>query len=303
MTLSPSVTIIILNYNRPFDTFECIESLKKIDYTPFHIILVDNCSTDNSVVIFREKLKDVNIYLTQENLGYTGGINFGLRIAEKFSSDYILLLNNDTIVEKNFLKNLVNAMENDKSAAAACGTILCEHKRDEIWYSSGKLIKWRGLAIHKLKGSNFSKLKFKTPVYTTFITGCMIILRDEFLKKIGYEDERFYMYLDDIEFSARIQQLGYKLVYVPDSIIYHKVLNESESSFKLYYSVRNRLLLISLISRGLLNKIATTYFLIVILLKLIYWRFFKLKFFKAAKNGLQDFFRNSFYKGRGFDHL
>lgn len=303
MNKLPSVVIIIINYNRPIDTLECIESIQKINYSPFHIILVDNCSTDNSLKLLKEKLSDVNIYSTQVNLGYTGGVNCGFKIAENFNSDYILLLNNDTIAEKNFLTNLVKAMEHFKNAAAACGTILCEHNRNEIWYAGGELIKWRGLAIHKWKGNNFSKLKLSAPIYTSFITGCMMILRSELLKKIGYEDERFYMYLDDIEFSARIAGLGYKLLYVPDSIIYHKVLYESESSFKLYYSVRNRLLLISLISSGLLNKISTTYFLIIISLKLIYWRFFKSKFFKAAKNGLQDFFRKDFYKGRGFDHF
>ena len=301
MNQSTTVTIIILNYNRPHDTIECINSILDIDYPSYNIILVDNCSTDDSIEIFNMKLTDFKVYSTPENMGYTGGINFGLKIAEKIPSDYILLLNNDTIVEKNFLSVLVSAIGNDKNVAAACGTILCEHNRNEIWYAGGEMIKWRGLAAHTGKGSEFKSENLKTPVYTTFITGCMILLRWKYLNEIGYEDERFYMYLDDIELSSRIQRKGFKLLYVPNSIIYHKVLNESESSFKLYYSVRNRLLLISLISTGINKFIASFYFLSVITLKLIFWKFFNPSFFKTAKYGLEDYFRKNFIKGRGFE--
>lgn len=298
-----SVSIVILNYNRPLDTLECIKSLQQIDYPSFHILLIDNCSTDNSLEEFKKKLSGVEIYNTQENLGYTGGVNFGLKIAEKFKSEYILLLNNDTIVEKDFLTILVSAVDSDISAAAACGTILCEHKRNEIWYAGGKMIRWRGLAIHNGKKKLLDRRSDKKPVYTSFITGCSILLRAKYLEEIGYEDDRFFMYLDDIELSSRIQDKGYKLLYVPNSIIYHKVLNESESAFKLYYSVRNRMLLISLISNGFNKIIASTYFLIVISFKLIIWKVSKPSFFKAAIFGLEDYFKKIFFKGRGFEQI
>lgn len=303
MTQSPLVVIIILNYNRPLDTVECINSLQQIDYPYYRILLIDNCSTDNSIEVFRKKLNQVEIYTTKENVGYTGGVNFGLKIAEKFESEYILLLNNDTIVEKDFLTSLVSAVESDISTAAACGTILCEHKRNEIWYAGGKLIRLRGLAVHNGKKKLFNQQGDKKPVYTSFITGCSILLRAKYLEEIGYVDDRFFMYLDDIELSSRIQDKGYKLLYVPNSIIYHKVFNESESPFKLYYSVRNRLLLISLISNGFNRLIASTYFLIVISFKLVIWKVSQPSFFKAAIFGLEDYFKNFFFKGRGFEHF
>lgn len=303
MNKFPLVTIIILNYNRPQDTIECINSILEINYSTYRIILIDNCSTDDSLEIFQRNLEKVEIYSTQENIGYTGGINFGLKIAEKTFSDYILLLNNDTIVNKNFLNALVSPMEQDESVAAACGTILCEHSRNQIWYAGGEMIEWRGLAIHSGKKSQFQNKNTEPPVYTTFITGCMILLRSKYLNKIGYEDERFFMYLDDIELSSRIQRKGFKLFYVPNSIIYHKVLNESESPFKLYYSVRNRLLLISLISSGIKKYIATGYFLTVIIIKSIFWKFYKPNFYKAAKYGLEDYFSKNFFKGRGFEQF
>jgi len=299
----PFITIVVINYNRAQDTIECIQSINDIDYPNFIILLIDNCSTDNSVDILRKQLKDVEIIKTEKNLGYTGGVNYGLKIAQEKQSDYILLINNDTLVEKTFLTEMVSAMENDQKAAVACGTILCEQNRKEIWYAGGKIVKWRGLAIHKGKKSILNYENSNRPVYTTFVTGCMMLIRTKYLQEIGLEDERFFMYLDDIEMSARIQRKGFKLLYVPASVIYHKVLDKDKSPFMLYYSVRNRLLLISLMLSSSMKLIANIYFLSVITLKMIIWKFNNPVFFKASKYGLEDYFRKNFFKGRGFEFL
>jgi GT2 family glycosyltransferase len=303
MNHKPFVTIVVLNYNRPQDTIECIRSIDDIDYPNYKILLIDNCSTDSSVEILSKQLKDVEIIKTEKNLGYTGGVNFGLKMAQEKQTDYILLINNDTLVEKTFLTEIVSAMENDLKAAVACGTILCEHNRKEIWYAGGKIVKWRGLAIHNGKKSIFNYEISKLPVYTTFVTGCMMLIRAGYLQKIGQEDERFFMYLDDIELSARIQRRGYKLLYVSTSVIYHRVFDKAKSSFMLYYSVRNRLLLISLMLSGSMRLIANIYFLSVISLKMVIWKFIKPRFYRASKYGLEDYFRRNFFKGRGFEFL
>ncbi len=303
MNNAPFITIVVLNYNRAKDTIDCIQSINDIDYPNFVILLIDNCSTDNSVEILRKQLKDLEIIKTEKNLGYTGGVNFGLKIAQEKQSDYILLINNDTLVEKTFLIEMVSAMEKDQKVAVACGTILCEQNRKEIWYAGGKIVKWRGLAVHKGKKSIFKYEKSNRPVYTTFVTGCMMLIRTKYLQEIGLEDERFFMYLDDIELSARIQRKGYKLLYVPTSVIYHKVLDKDNSPFMLYYSVRNRLLLISLMLSSSMKLIANMYFLSVIMLKMIIWKFINPRFYQASKYGLEDYFRKNFFKGRGFEFL
>ncbi len=295
----PLVWILLLNYNRYLDTVECVESIKTISYKNYKILIIDNYSTDNSFQQLKNNFKDLEVISTNENLGYTGGINFGINYLKKYSPEFILILNNDTIVTKSFLENLVDALSNNDNAAAACGTILCEHDRDSIWYASGKIINWRGLAIHLNKGKKFSSLNINSNKKTEFITGCMILLKVEHLGRIGLEDNRFYMYLDDIEYSQRIRSKGLELLYVHNSIIYHKVEGEKESPFKLYYSVRNRLLLISTSFTGINKLVAKLYFLTIIMLKIIYWRFFNKLFYRAAVFGLVDYFKKNYNKGRG----
>ena len=289
----------MLNYNKWQDTVDCINSLKAIDYQNYKILLVDNGSTNDSFSILSERLSDVEITKIDENAGYTGGVNFGLEILLKRKSDYILVLNNDTLVEKTFLSLLVEGMEKNKNAAAACSTILTEHNRNEIWYASGKVIKWRGLAVHTDKGKDFDVEKYPPYVKTEFITGCLMLLRTDYLSQIGLENDKIFLYLDDIEYSLRIRRKGFELLYIPRSIIYHKVLGEKENNYKLYYSVRNRLLLIKIAFTGFPRIIAYLYFLLVILLKIAIWRFTNKDFFNAAKTGLVDYLKQNFYKGSG----
>lgn len=295
----PFVSIVVLNYNRPQDTIECVRSLRAVSYPSFNILVVDNGSTDGSVHKLKEVLKAAEIARSEKNLGYTGGINFGFLEARRKNPNYVLVMNNDTIAEPEFLDHLVEAMESNQKAAAACGTIYCFHEKRKVWYAGGRLIPWRGLAVHENKDAIIDPQALNGARNVSFVTGCMVIFRTTIFDSIGMEDERFFMYLDDIELSHRIQGKGFDLLYVPKSIIYHKVLGEKESPFKVYYSVRNRLLLISTCTQGFVNLVAKLYFLTVITFKLIVWRLLRPEFFKAASWGLKDYFDGRFYEGRG----
>jgi GT2 family glycosyltransferase len=299
----PNVVIILLNYNRYMDTIECISSLQLCNYPSFCIIVIDNSSIDNSVETIRNRFPEIQLVQTDRNLGYTGGINIGICYARQMRPDYILILNNDTIVEPDFLKRLVDAMEDDNNAACACGTIYCYHDRRKIWYAGGHLNPWRGLAVHDEKGLYIDSSSLDEPRKVSFVTGCMILLRNSLLDTIGQEDERFFMYLDDIELSARIMMKRFDLLYVPKAIIYHKVQGEKDSAFKVYYSVRNRLLLINIAFSGISKFFARGYFIIVIGTKLLIWRFINPLFFKAASYGIKDYFTGRFYEGRGISEF
>lgn len=297
--MNGKVVIILLNYNRPIDTLQCIDSLMEIEYSDYSILIIDNCSTDTSVKILQNKHATIPIYITPQNLGYTGGINFGIKKALLQNPEYVLVLNNDTIVAKDFLKQLVNGIKLYPKAAAACGTIISEHDRRTVWYAGGKIVPWRGLAIHNNKGKFYDALRLEHPQQVTFLTGCSILFNAKCFADTGLEDERFFLYLDDIEFSLRMMRKGFQLIFVPSSVIFHKTLGENDSAYKLYYSVRNRLLLIHSSFNIFWKYVATIYFFFVISVKLIFWKFKSEKFYRAAKYGLIDFFTKKFYEGRG----
>lgn len=299
MYQEPKVIVILLNYRKWQDTLDCVNSLSKCKYLNLRIIIIDNASNNDSEVMLKKHLPHIPFFQNAINLGYTGGINFGIKQALEDNPEYILILNSDTYVEPDFLGIMVNAMEKNPLVAIACGTILHYPETDRVWYAGGNMVPWRGLAVHKrvLPIVN-GKLDLR-PKSVSFITGCMFLIRTSTIQEIGFQDERFFMYLDDIEYSARVLRKGYTLLYIPQAKIYHRVNEMEESPFKLYYSVRNRLLLINTAFTGMNRIIAYVYFMFIIASKLIIWWILKPQFFKAARAGLYDYFTNNLGEGRG----
>jgi len=297
--MATKVTALLLNYNRWQDTAECVQSLMQCDFAPLEIVIIDNGSSNESFTKLNELFPSLRMVQTGRNLGYTGGVNFGYRIILEENPDYILVLNPDTTVDSQFLGKMVDAMEGDPSAAASCATILFDTNHDRAWYAGGVMVPWRGLAIHHRSLPMLRPGQSLKPQSVSFVTGCAVLQRASAVRKIGFQDERFFMYLDDIEFSARALRKGYTLLYVPQAKVYHRVLKGEESPFKLYYSVRNRLLLIDTAFVGFNRVAASCYFVSVITFKLIYWSLAKPPLFKAAVAGLSDYLKNNFGEGRG----
>ncbi len=297
--MNPSVTAVILNYDLTEDTVACVRSLQGVEYAPLRVLVVDNGSPGDAEGRLRRELPGIEVRGTGRNLGYTGGINAGFRFALEQPTDYLLVLNPDTEVDPGFLAPMVEAMENDPRAAIAGGTIYAQHDPTRVWYAGGRLVPWRGLAVHERKGERLEASALGEPREVSFVTGCLALHRVSLLPVIGEQDERFFMYLDDIELSARVRRKGYRLLYVPRSIVRHRVLGESESRLKLYYSVRNRLLLIDTAFDSPARRVARLYFLAAITSKLAVWLLARPLFFEAAWAGLDDYRRGLFNEGRG----
>jgi GT2 family glycosyltransferase len=297
--MRPTVTAVILNFDRSDDTVACVRSLQEATYDRLRILVVDNASPDGAEDRLRRELPGVEVRGTGRNLGYTGGINAGFRFALERPADYLLALNPDTEVDPGFLEPLVDAMEADPGAAIAGGTIYAHHDRERVWYAGGRLVPWRGLAVHLHKGEIRPVRALGEPRPVTFVTGCLALHRVSLLPGIGEQDERFFLYLDDVELSARVLRRGYHLLYVPRAVVYHRVLGELESGLKLYYSVRNRLLLIDTAFAGPVRRVARLYFLAAIGSKLAVWSLTRRPFFEAARAGLEDYRRGVFHEGRG----
>lgn len=247
LTTLPSVAIVVLNYNGRADTLACLQSLTQVDYPHARVIVVDNGSTDGSVAAFRAAYSDLEIIETGANLGFAAGNNVGIRRALADGTDYVLLLNNDTEVAPDFLSALIHACGEDPTIGIAGPKIYYYDTPRTIW-SIGGVIDWRR-GCSRMRGvDEVDQGQFDTPVDVDFITGCALLVRREALDQAGLLDERFGMYYEETEWCVRIARAGWRVVTVPQSVLWHKIRpNQQDQSPRItYYMTRNRLLFLRL---------------------------------------------------------
>lgn len=258
-----NVAIIILNWNQPELTLTAIDSILKIKHPHFNykIILVDNGSSDNSLTIFTkkyQKLPLVKIISNNNNLGYVEGNNRGINYALKHNFNYLLIINNDVIVDPNFLKNLISFHQQNNNFALMSPKIYFapgyEYHRDRyktkdrgkvIWSFGGQMdwdnIYGSNIAIDQVDNGQF----IKSPTYIDFLSGCCLFAPTSTFNQIGLFDKRYFMYLEDVDFCQRLIKQGKKLCVVPDSIIWHINAGSSTAGggpLHDYFITRNRLL-------------------------------------------------------------
>lgn len=208
------VFIVILNWNGYKNTSECLDSLKKLDYSNYKIVIVDNGSTDDSVNKIKAVYPDITLIENKKNLGFGGGCNVGIRFALEHRADYIWLLNNDTIVDKNALSEMVKVAENNPEVGAV-GSILYyvdEPMKIQAW-GGGYVNMWAGVPRQFNKPVSDDKLQY--------ITGASLLLRSSALLQVGLFDERFFMYWEDTDLGFKLRKAGWKLA-VANSKIWHK---------------------------------------------------------------------------------
>ena len=247
MNNQPKVYVSLVNYNGFRDTIECIQSLQKIDYTNFRIVIVDNNSTDESFSTLSERYKDdrsIILIHANTNGGFSAGNNLAFRKAVDDDADYILLLNNDTIVEPDFLTVMMEAAkENDRAVIAPL--ILYNSDRNRIWYAGGEFDTRTGLSHHCFWNKSVNEVSLRNQS-VSFITGCCCLLPISVVNTIGYMDEEFFLYAEDIDYCCRMSRAGYEMHFVPQAVIYHKVSasTNKSSDFSTALSTRNGLIVI-----------------------------------------------------------
>ncbi|WP_066021812.1 glycosyltransferase family 2 protein [Clostridium sp. CT7] len=238
------VFIIIVNYNAYKDTIECVKSLRKISYKNYKVIIVDNASTDESVARINDKLKDCILLRSMKNLGFAGGNNIGMRYALEKGADYVLLLNNDTLVERDFLSNMLVPFSRNTSIGMVGCKIMYYPEVTKIWFGGGK-IDW-----FKFIGTHFGMREIDNgqcddEKEIDFMTGCCILVKRKVIEKVGPLSEEYFMYFEDVDFCVRVKECGYMIWYEPKAVIYHKVGlsgGGEESAFSIRWCTRNRVL-------------------------------------------------------------
>ncbi len=253
--MQKKVYIIILNWNGKDDILECIKSLKKINYGNYKIIAVDNGSSDRSVFEIKEKHPEIIILENKKNLGFAGGNNIGIKYAIDSRTDYVLLINNDAIVEENFLNKLVETGESDKKIGIL-GSKICYYDEPKIiWFAGGNVNWLKNKGVHigldEIDKGQYDKIK-----EADYLTGCCLLIKREVIEKIGLLSEDYFLYYEDTDFALRAKNAGYKCIYVPSAKIYHKVSRSTKpgSSSYVYYHTRNGLVMAKR-TGSLMNKI------------------------------------------------
>ncbi|MEX0610404.1 MAG: glycosyltransferase family 2 protein [Balneolaceae bacterium] len=210
---SPLVYIIILNWNNYEDSYRCIESVQKVNYANYKIVLVDNASTDSSCHKLKLDFPEVLIIENEINLGYSGGNNKGIELALVEKAQFIWVLNNDTTVSKNTLKELLSTMKKDKdSGIAGCKILNTEPLNEVQVYGGGRVNYFLGT----------QKSLTKKSLGLNYISGTSLFMKSEVVGKVGKLDEDFFMYWEDVEFSHRVKANNYNLTVASSAIIYHK---------------------------------------------------------------------------------
>ena len=238
------VGIVLVNYNGSGDTIECLKSLRGLSWENMLTVVVDNCSTDDSVQVLRpeEERLCFRLLCAEANRGFSAGNNIGIRYALEQGCTHVLLLNNDTVVTPDFLSEM---MRHDDGKTVLTGTILYYWKQDTVWYGGGSVNPYTGKTVHLHKEEPAGAVG-TAPAEISFASGCEMLIPGQVIDAVGLMDEDYFLYGEDVDYCLRIAGHGFRLMIVPSSVIYHKVSASTSKISKAtqYYSARNRRLLI-----------------------------------------------------------
>ena len=242
----PRVSIVFVTWNGKKYTFDLLDSLKKIKYKNYDVIVVDNWSTDDTQKDFKKKSsKIITLIENKKNLGLAEGTNIGIREGLKRGSKYILIMNNDMVVKSDFLDILVDSMEKHPEVSVAGPKIYYMKPKNMIWCA--------GCDYHitGFKPKNQGEIDHGQTDQKKYVDGidCLLIMRSSVLKKAGLLDPKLFFIHELTEWSLRTKRFGYKSLYVPNSKVWHKVAaafekNKQEGDIATYYNIRNWLLVV-----------------------------------------------------------
>ncbi len=241
-TTNPLISIITLNYNQSVVTLDFLESARKLQYKNFEILVCDMASIENvTEIIHPEKYPNTRLLLSKENLGFAGGNNWGMRQAK---GDFFLIVNNDTVMTEDFLNKLLKPFQEDDTIAVTSPKIM--------YYDQPNMIQYAGFnPMNKYTGRTsiigereLDKGQYNSSRTTSGSHGCAMLVKKEVAEKTGMFPEKFFLYYEEWDWSARILKAGYKIWYTADATIYHKEsLSVGKSNpMKVYYHTRNRIL-------------------------------------------------------------
>ncbi|MGD8585899.1 MAG: glycosyltransferase family 2 protein [Chloroflexota bacterium] len=237
--MSTKVSVIIPNWNGCHHLDTCLSSLEEQTYADHEVILVDNASSDDSVAFVRQNFPEVSVISLNENRGFTGACNAGFASAE---GEYIVLLNNDTETDAGWLAAIVDAFATHAEAGSIASKILLFDRRDHF-HTAGDYYRLDGIPGNRGVWQRDCG-QYDRPEYVFSACGAAAAYRRAMLEQIGFLDERFYFSCEDVDLGWRAHLAGWRVLYVPAAVVYHKLKATGSDVTASYYDGRNYLYLI-----------------------------------------------------------
>lgn len=241
--MSGRVAVVILTWNHVQDTLECLDSLQTQTCQPYSTLIVDNGSSDDTIARVGQAFPRARIIANGRNLGYAEGNNVGLRAALRDEIDFVLVVNNDTILAPNCLEGLVSELAAHPESAAAAPKIVFHSAPTRLYYAGG-IIHGGWHVTHRGFGEE-DAAEFDSASETPWLTGCAVLMRRAVLERIGLFEPKFFLLFEDTDWSMRARRAGYTLRYAPQARLRHKAslsFGSSRTPGYVYYYTRNNLL-------------------------------------------------------------
>lgn len=259
-TAAPKVTVVVLNWNTVEHTLECLDSLRVVKYPNMAVLVIENGSTENPARVIRHRHPWIHLARSERNLGFTGGNNWGMRIALEQGAEYILLLNNDTTIASDAIMQMVQACRS-RSKVGVAGPKIMYHNQPNRIQSAGCVIrdgqafrlKLRDARVELRGLGELDEGQFDETTDVDTVSGCAMFIPREVVERIGFLEERLFVYWEDVEYSLRARQAGLRCLYVPTATVWHKGSMSTGhefwstgelNPFQLYLGTRNRHLVI-----------------------------------------------------------
>jgi GT2 family glycosyltransferase len=242
----PAVGIIVLNWKGETDTSACLDSVLAQRGVRMELVLIDNASPDGSGARLHEQYPALPYLEMPENLGYAGGNNRGLEWAMDRGCEWLLVVNNDTVADRDCVRRLLDAAQRDERIGALAPLIVRYDDPARVWFAGGRHDRVRAIGVHMHWNALAQRVERERDgsawLPCTFLTGCCLLLRAEAVRDVGMFRADFFAYVEDLELSLRLQEAGWHLGWVPAARLAHRVppLSAEPTPMQIWLRDRNR---------------------------------------------------------------
>jgi GT2 family glycosyltransferase len=258
----PKVTVITLSWNRKVHTLEWLESVSRLEYSNYDVLVVDNGSTDGSPEAIRQRFPNVTVIENGENLGYSDGFNIGLEHAFRNRADYVLVMNNDTVIDPEALTELVKVAETDPRIGFVSGKTYSYFRPDEL--QSVGMRTHPFLVTDGLIGyGETDRGQYDEPAEREITDDAFLLVRKAVFEEVGGFDPDFFLTQENVDWCLRVRGAGFKIMYTPKAKLWHKgKVGGGWTAFFMYHQTRNDFVLVAK-HRPLLKSVLAAFMLVL----------------------------------------